>query len=29
MEMLKEQMKVQLELVDDGFVRYLHDKIDW
>ena len=29
MEMLKEQMKVQLELVDDGFVRYLHDKINW
>ena len=29
METLKEQMNVQLELVDDGFVRYLHDKIDW
>lgn len=29
METLKEQMKVQLELVDDGFVRYLHDEIDW
>ena len=29
METLKEQMNVQLELVNDGFVRYLHDKIDW
>jgi len=29
METLKEQMNVQLELVNDGFVRYLHDEIDW
>ena len=29
METLKEQMKVQLELVNEDFVRYLHDEIDW
>ena len=29
MESLKEQMKVQMQLVSDDFVRYLHDEIDW
>ena len=29
MESLREQMKVQMQLVSDDFVRYLHDEIDW
>lgn len=29
MEELREQMKAQLQLVSEDFVRYLHDGIDW
>ena len=29
MEALREQMKAQMQLVSDDFVRYLHDEIDW
>ncbi|MBO7636471.1 MAG: ATP-binding protein [Paludibacteraceae bacterium] len=29
MEELREQMKAQLQLVSEGFVRYLHDEVDW
>lgn len=29
MDSLREQMKIQLELVNNGFVRYLHNRIDW
>ena len=29
MENLKEQFRAQLDQVDSGFIRYLHDQIEW